>query len=70
MMSVRHGAAAVALRRFRDGGLRVIDTKSADRFLYLSFVGIAGDEAAPDTEASFVQTIELDCVTEKRRSRT
>ena len=65
MMSVRQMADAAALHQFREDRLRVIDAKSVGRFLYLSFIDAAGDEAAPETEGSFVQTMELDCVTEK-----
>ncbi|HEU4839454.1 MAG TPA: hypothetical protein VFS88_08610 [Micavibrio sp.] len=57
-------ADAAALRQFREDRLRVIDAKSAGRFLYLSFLDAADDDAA-EAEFSVVQTMELDCVTEK-----
>ena len=65
MMSVRQMADAAALRQFREDRLRLLDAQSAGRFLYLSFVDAAGDEAAPETGGSFIQTMELGCVTEK-----
>jgi hypothetical protein len=58
-------ADAAALHQFREDRLRLIDAISMNRFLYLSFVDAAGDESAPETGGSSIQTMELDCVTEK-----
>jgi hypothetical protein len=58
-------ADAAALHQFREDRLRLIDAKSAGRFLYLSFIDAAGDESTPETGGSSIQTMELDCVTEK-----
>ena len=67
MMSVRQMADAAALHQFREDRLRLIDAISMNRFLYLSFIDAAGDgdEAEPERGDSSIQTMELDCVTEK-----
>ena len=69
MMSVRQMADAVAVRQFKQDGLRAIDAEYRGQFLYLYFLGPASGENVPMPKYFQTHWMELDCGDEENAHR-